>query len=149
MWTVDEVQPDSPDAIAMLRVYFQELIDRYNGRPMPESEVDAEMAIHTNDGVAAFFVARCDGELAGCAGLREWGALTRMYIAPRFRRRGGGRVLLEAVEGAARARGLKRLQIDTRDDLVEARGLYLAAGYEEVEPFNQDPYAEHWFQKWL
>ena len=133
----------------MLRAYFQELIDRYNGRPMPSSEVDAEMAIHTNAGVSAFFVARCEGELAGCAGLREWGALTRMYIAAPFRRRGGGRVLLEAIEGAARAQGMERLRIDTRDDLVEARGLYLAAGYDEVEPFNQDPYAEHWFEKWF
>ncbi len=82
---------------------------------------------------------------AFCAGLRESGALTRTFVAPRFRRRGGGRVLL----GAARARGTKRLRIDARDDLVEARGLYLAAGYDEVEPFNQDPYAEHWFAKRL
>jgi hypothetical protein len=32
---------------------------------------------------------------------------------------------------------------------VEAIGLYRAAGYVEVPPFNDDPYANHWFEKRL
>jgi len=31
--------------------------------------------------------------------------------------------------------------------LVEAKRLYQRAGFVEVEPFNNEPYAHHWFQK--
>jgi hypothetical protein len=31
--------------------------------------------------------------------------------------------------------------------LVEARRLYARHGYQEVAPFNDSPYAEHWFAK--
>lgn len=34
-------------------------------------------------------------------------------------------------------------------DLVEARRLYSRHGYLEVAPFNDEPYAEHWFAKHL
>ncbi len=54
---------------------------------------------------------------------------------------------MEALEVAARARGLTRLRLDTRSDLVEARRLYGRLGYQEVAPFNSGPYAEHWLEK--
>jgi len=149
MWTVHEVPWRDPDAMALLRAFMQELIDRYNGRPMPAAEVDQEYENDPNDGILTFFVARCDGVPAACAGLREWGALTRMYVRPEYRRRGGARLLLEAVEDAARKFAMPRLRIDTREDLLEARSLYIAAGYAEVDPFNDDPYADHFFEKLL
>ena len=31
--------------------------------------------------------------------------------------------------------------------LDEAIGLYLSAGYVEVEAFNDEPFADHWFRK--
>jgi hypothetical protein len=34
-----------------------------------------------------------------------------------------------------------------RGDLVEARRLYARHGYQAVPPFNDSPYAEHWFAK--
>jgi len=33
--------------------------------------------------------------------------------------------------------------------LTEAIALYRSAGYREVEPFNDEPYAHHWFEKQL
>jgi GNAT superfamily N-acetyltransferase len=149
MWTVQQVPVEHPDAIPLLRAFMQELIDRYNGRPMPASEVDAEYAIDPNDNIVAFFVGYHDGVPAGCAGLREHGALTRVYMRPAFRRRGGARVLIAAVEDAARALGMTRVRIDTRDDLIEARTLYTSAGYATVDPFSDDPYADHFFEKML
>jgi hypothetical protein len=41
------------------------------------------------------------------------------------------------------------MRLDTRGDLTEARALYARLGYDEVEPFNDGPYAEHWFEKAL
>jgi GNAT superfamily N-acetyltransferase len=116
---------------------------------MPASEVDLAMREEPSIGFAAFIVARFDGAPAGCVGLTESGELTRMYVAPAFRRRGGGRVLLRAVEDAARSLGMSSVRLDTRHDLVEARALYVAAGYTEVPAFNSGPYADHWFEKEL
>ena len=141
--------PDSAVGYPLLRAYWQELIDRYHGRPMPASVVDEEMAIDPSTGFAVFLVGFYDGTPAGCVGLRTSGALTRMYVAPEFRRRGGGRALLAAMDEAARELGFTRIRLDTRDDLVEARALYLACGYQEVAPFNAAPYAEHWFERRL
>ena len=149
MWTAREEPIDSPDAATLLRAYFVEVVDRYHGKPMPASLVDQAMADDPDTGIVAFIVARFDGDAAGCVGLHEGGFITRMYISPAFRRRGGGRVLIGAIEAAARARGFTRLRLDTRDDLVEARALYAATGYAEVEPFNDEPFAEHWFEKQL
>ncbi len=56
---------------------------------------------------------------------------------------------MSELERHARARDLTLLRLDTRADLVEARALYAALGYEEVPAFNTGPYAEHWFTKSL
>jgi GNAT superfamily N-acetyltransferase len=132
-----------------MRAYFVEIVDRYHGRRMPASLVDRTMDENPTSAITALIVARFDGTAAGCVGLRADGVITRMYVAPAFRRRGGGRVLIGAVEDAARARGLTRLRLDTRDDLTEARTLYSATGFAEVEPFNDEPFAAHWFEKHL
>ncbi len=149
MWTVGASDVSSPAGAALLRAYFTEVVDRYWGRPMPASDVDRAMVEEPSDGFAAFVVARFDGVAAGCAGLTVSGELTRMYVAPAFRRRGGGRVLLGAIEDAARSLGMSSVRLDTRHDLVEARSLYLACGYAEVPAFNAGPYADHWFEKEL
>ena len=62
---------------------------------------------------------------------------------------GLGTLLLDELRNAARARGLSRLRLDTRGDLIEARRLYARHGYVEVPPFSAGPYAEHWFAKVL
>ncbi len=53
------------------------------------------------------------------------------------------------VESHARRHAVALLRLDTRGDLLEARGLYAALGYVEVPAFDGGPYAEHWFTKTL
>jgi ribosomal protein S18 acetylase RimI-like enzyme len=72
-----------------------------------------------------------------------------LFVDARFRGRGVGRALMGALEALAVARGAQRLQLDTRDDLVEARALYASLGFDEVAPFSDAPYAEHWFARSL
>ena len=48
------------------------------------------------------------------------GELTRVYVAPRFRRGGGGRALLSAAGKTARGDGLRRLFLDTRRSRISA-----------------------------
>ena len=41
------------------------------------------------------------------------------------------------------------MRLDTNKKLTEAIALYRATGYEEVEPYNAEPFAHHWFEKRL
>ena len=72
-----------------------------------------------------------------------------MWVAPAARGLGLGRRLLAELEAQAAARGVRTLRLETNRTLVEAIGLYRAAGYREVAAFNDEPYAHHWFEKTL
>jgi hypothetical protein len=41
------------------------------------------------------------------------------------------------------------LRLDTHRALVEAQRLYLHNGYVPTAPYNDNPYAHHWFEKRL
>ncbi|MFJ3577476.1 GNAT family N-acetyltransferase [Streptomyces rubiginosohelvolus] len=160
-WTVAAERFDSPDASALRRDYYDEVASRYWNRPATAAEIADGLA---DDGAdllvpptGQFVVGRYGSKAASCAGLvltEEAGAgtaeLTRVYVRPAFRGTGGGGLLLAAVEEEARAYGVRLLRLDTRHDLVEARGLYTKHGYREVPAFHRrNPYAEHWFAKEL
>ncbi|NEC65843.1 GNAT family N-acetyltransferase [Streptomyces sp. SID9727] len=156
-WTVAPEPFDSPDASLLRRDYYAEVAGRYWGRPATTGEIDSGL---TDDGAGLlaapagdFVIGRSEGRAAACAGLLLVDAgtaeLTRVYVRPEFRGTGGGGLLLAALEERARALGVTLLRLDTRHDLVEARGLYAKHGYREVPAFNRGPYAEHWFAKEL
>ena len=149
MWTVREEPPDSPEAEALLRDYFAELTVRYFGRATTDEEIDETVAEYPSTGVAAFFLLRAGDEPAGCLGVYRTGEITRMYVAPRFRRAGGARALVAGAEAHARSHGLKRLFLDTRADLVEARAFYVSCGFTEIPPPTDTPgpYQDHWYEK--
>jgi drug/metabolite transporter (DMT)-like permease len=72
-----------------------------------------------------------------------------MYVAPEARGRGIGRRLLERLEDEARVLGYKRLRLDTGAQLNEAQELYRSAGYREIDDYNGNSAASHWFEKQL
>jgi ribosomal protein S18 acetylase RimI-like enzyme len=72
-----------------------------------------------------------------------------MWVATTTRGLGVGRRLLVALEQEAAARGVRTVRLETKRSLSEAIALYRSAGYIEVERFNDEPYAHHWFEKHL
>jgi GNAT superfamily N-acetyltransferase len=88
---------------------------------------------------------------AGCLGVYPTGEITRLYVSPQFRRKGGARSLLTAAESWARADGITRLFLDTRTDLVEARAFYASCGFTEIPAATSTPgrFQDHWFEKRL
>ncbi|MEU6156276.1 GNAT family N-acetyltransferase [Actinosynnema sp. NPDC047251] len=152
-WTVQPVPVGSAPARALVRTYLADIIGRYYGRPAVGAEVDQALADDPTDDLVAFFVGRLDGRPLGCAGFRmvssETAELKRLFVHSEARGQGGGAALLAAVEEAAVSIGASSVRLDTRSDLVEARKLYARHGYREVAPFNDDRYAEHWFEKRL
>jgi ribosomal protein S18 acetylase RimI-like enzyme len=100
-----------------------------------------------------FLVATLWGEPVGCGGLKlpsqQPAEIKRMWVAESARGLGIGRRLLTALEDEARASGKRRIRLDTNKNLREAISMYRAAGYDEVAPFNDEAYADHWFEKRL
>ena len=98
-------------------------------------------------------VARLRNRPIGCGALkfhRERPAdIKRMWIAPSARGLGLGRRLLHELEEHARRSGVSVVRLETNRALHEAIALYRRSGYVEVEPFNDELYAHHWFEKRL
>jgi GNAT superfamily N-acetyltransferase len=154
---IEPLAPDHPGAVAVLRAYMHEIAGRYNGRPMTEQEIDELQVEHPNDDLAPptglLLVAREGDDVLGCVGLRllepKIAELTRMFVHADARGRGIASQLIGSVEQAARDLGATRMRLDTRRDLVEARALYPKHGYVEIDDYNGDYYADHWFEKSL
>ena len=70
-----------------------------------------------------------------------------MWIAPAVRGFGLGRRFLATLEDCARSSGARVGHIETSATLTEAMALYRSAGWVEVAPFNDEPFADHWFEK--
>ncbi|TQM04193.1 GNAT family N-acetyltransferase [Pseudonocardia kunmingensis] len=154
---IETAAPGSPAGAAVLRAYMTDIVGRYQGRQATTDEVDAALRDHPPVGLAppegVFLLARDGDDVVGCAGMQVLpggvGEVRRVFVEPRARGRGIGTRLLRELERHAAVRGVTRLRLDTRHDLVEARALYARLGYAEVAPFNVGPYAEHWFAKEL
>jgi DNA-binding MarR family transcriptional regulator/GNAT superfamily N-acetyltransferase len=142
--------PDSPDAKWCLEQYFAELDERFEkgfttGKSIPADAEDLRPPR------GAFLVARLDGRPVGCGAVKATepgaGSIKRMWVSPEVRGTGVGRRLLLALEKEAAGLGMALVRLETNRGLHEAQALYRRNGYQEVAAFNDDPYADHWFEK--
>jgi len=144
--------PASDAARFCLREYFAELDSRFDAGFDPEVSIPA-LDHELIEPAGLLLVARLRGEPVGCGALKFHGAgpaeLKRMWIAPATRGLGVGRRMLAELEHHARTRGVGVVRLETNRNLREAIGLYRASGYAEVPAFNDEPYADHWFEKRL
>ena len=88
----------------------------------------------------------------GCVGLKgqcDWAEVKRLWVAPAARGHGLATRLMAGVEAAARDLGIALLRLDTNAALPEAAALYRKAGWTEIPRFNDDPYAQLFFEKHL
>jgi DNA-binding MarR family transcriptional regulator/RimJ/RimL family protein N-acetyltransferase len=144
--------PGSADARRCLEAYFRELAARFEGGFDAANDRSAgagDMAPPSG----LFVVARLDGDAVGCGGLKRsdktTGEIKRVWTAPSARGIGVARRVLRTLEAAARDLGLTTLRLDTNRALTEAHALYRKEGYREITRFNDNPYADHWFEKRL
>jgi GNAT superfamily N-acetyltransferase len=75
--------------------------------------------------------------------------IKRMYVRPPARSQGVAAELLAALEATARDLGYEAVRLDTGPKQVHALRLYRGAGYREVEPYNDTPFACFWGEKAL
>jgi DNA-binding MarR family transcriptional regulator/GNAT superfamily N-acetyltransferase len=144
------VDPRHPDACFCLRAYFGELSRRFEDGFDPDRSISAD-ADELTPPAGLLLVATLHAEPVGCGALKfHDGApaeIKRMWVAPTVRGLGLGRRLLTDLERHASAGGARVLRLETNRALSEAVGLYRANGYREVAAFNDEPYADHWFEK--
>jgi DNA-binding MarR family transcriptional regulator/GNAT superfamily N-acetyltransferase len=145
------VEPaDSGDARWCLRQYYLELAERFDAGFDPARSISAT-AEELTPPRGVFVIARSMGQPIGCGALKVKdagvGEIKRMWVARESRGLSVGRRILAALEEQARAMKLHTLRLETNRSLKEAQALYRRSGYREVAPFNDEPYAHHWFEK--
>jgi DNA-binding MarR family transcriptional regulator/GNAT superfamily N-acetyltransferase len=149
MVRIAPVDPAHPHARHCLRAYAAELDRRFDDGFDPDRSISATDA-ELRPPAGLVLVATLRSEPVGCGALKfHPGApteLKRMWVADAARGLGVGRRLLAELEARAGA-GVVRLE--TNRALTEAIAMYRSSGYAEVAPFNDEPYAHHWFEKRL
>jgi DNA-binding MarR family transcriptional regulator/GNAT superfamily N-acetyltransferase len=148
--TIAPIDPSSVDARACVDAYVRELDERFDTGFDPAQSVSADPA-ELVPPAGLFLIARLDGEAIGCGGLKvkssRRGEIKRMWVASSARGLGIAQRLLDTLERYATDIGLDVLQLDTNRSLTEARALYARNGYAEITAYNDNPYADHWFEK--
>jgi ribosomal protein S18 acetylase RimI-like enzyme len=149
---IGAADPGRPAARSCLLAYFRELADRF------ETGFDPELSNPAQDDeitppAGLFLLATLYGEPVACGALKfrpgSPAEIKRMWVSPAARGLGLGRRMLGELETRAIAHGAAAVRLETNKALAEAISLYRSAGYREVEPFNAEPYAHHWFEKAL
>ncbi len=133
-----------------LAQYYAELQRRFDGGFDPARALPAE-GEEMVPPCGAFVVGWIDDQPVACGGVKTLapgtGYIKRMWVSGAERGLGLGRRILGALEAEARALGFTRVCLETNRALTEAIALYRSCGYREVPRFNDEPYADHWFEK--
>jgi DNA-binding MarR family transcriptional regulator len=145
MLTIEREDQSSPDARWCLGHYFAELAERF------EESFDPHRTLPADD--AVFLIARIGGQPAACGALRTLepgvGEILRMWVDHPHRGLGLGARMLDGLEREAAALGHRTVRLYTNRSLAEAKAMYRSRGYAEIPRYNDDPYANHWFEKEL
>jgi DNA-binding MarR family transcriptional regulator/GNAT superfamily N-acetyltransferase len=149
---IRRVDPSHPDARQCFRAYFEELGRRSASGFDPRVSSLAEPRELTPP-AGCLLIAYLRAEPVGCGAVKhhpgEPSEIKRLWVSSAARGLGLGRRLLADLEALVAASGARAARLDTHGALVEAISLYRSAGYREIPPFNDEPFADHWFEKRL
>ncbi len=129
---------DSADARRLVAALDAHLASRYE----PEQRFGPNLKpTQLASGLGTFLVARVDGRAVGCGAVRLLDPATvevkRMYVEPEQRGQGVAKEILKHLEDAGRELGAKRSVLETGVFQDEAIGLYLWAGYTQVDCWGE------------
>jgi len=146
-----------PTAHALITEYFE-----YRASTFPAGKTYQPTPPSAGDFVPprGVFVLLMDdeGRAVGCGGVRLLGVaagggsvfeVKHLWVQPNTRGRGLGSRLLEDLERRAAAFGARDLVLDTNRSLTAANALYRAAGWFEIDAYNDNPNADNWYAKSL
>jgi GNAT superfamily N-acetyltransferase len=144
----DPELPPASDLLAEMRVELNDVYESFSRLDNPPLQ-PAEMR---PPGGAYLVGSERDDVVAG-GGLRRLSEgvaeIKRMYVRPAARSRGVARGLLQALEDEARTLGYTAVRLDTGPKQEHGLALYRSAGYLDVPPYNDNPFACFWGEKQL
>ena len=149
--TLDVVDARSTDAQQAMAAYFAELDALFPTGFDPGDALTAD--VHAYDAPSGAFVVAytADRRPVGCGGMWTMepgvGEIKRMWVAPDWRGVGLAGRILSDLEDRSRAVGHERTVLDTNGVLHDAIAMYERSGYRAIDRYNDNPYAEHWFEK--
>ena len=127
--------PASPDATALIAELDAHLTPLYPSESRHGFSVQKLIA----DAVA-FFVIRDGGAPAGCGGIKlfdaEYGEIKRMWVRPKFRGLGFGKLMLDHLGDYAKGHGVGILRLETGIHQHAAIRLYEREGFKRIPPFG-------------
>jgi putative acetyltransferase len=142
------VQATTPAQVAQARELFLEYAQSL-GFSLCFQNFDQELAGLPGDYAppdGRLLLAEFQGELAGCVALHKFEPdiceMKRLYLRPKFRGKGLGRVLAEAILAEARQIGYARMRLDTVGPVMkDAVAMYRKLGFREIMPYRANPMA--------
>jgi DNA-binding MarR family transcriptional regulator len=150
--TIAAEDPAGDDSRWCIEQYFAELSARFETGFDPGISIPAGTD-ELRPPAGLLLLARRGEQPLGCGALKFHpggpAELKHMWVSPEARGLGLGRRLLSSLEQAAAEAGATVVRLETNGTLSEAIALYRGSAYSEVEAFNSEPYAHHWFEKRL
>ncbi len=136
--TIESEPFESPDARRLIAELDAHLASRYP----PEQRFGPNLKpAQIAPGLGTFVIARADGKAVGCGALRVLDETTaevkRMYVEPALRGRGVAKEMLEHLEAVAATMGAHRLVLETGVYQEEAIGLYVRAGFRQIDCWGE------------
>jgi putative acetyltransferase len=140
------VNAESAAQIAVIRELFLEYANSL-GFSLCFQSFDRELARLPGDYAppeGRLLLMECDGEPAGCVALHPLEAgiceMKRLYVRPRYRGKGLGRVLVERILSEARTAGYGRIRLDTVEPVMkDAVAMYRRFGFRDIPPYRENP----------
>ncbi len=147
-----ELIPYQPSYLPTLRELFTEHLEsakelaqaKYGVTIDVPNTIDREL---TNAALAALYtpptgallLAQIEGEIVGCAAIRQLDLqiceLCRMYVRPRYRRQGIARALLDRLIALAQTANYVTMRLDTPRFAIAAHQLYGEYGFVEIPTY--------------
>jgi GNAT superfamily N-acetyltransferase len=144
----DPQEPPASELLAEMRIELNDVYESFSRLDNPVLRPDE---LREPDG--AYLVGYEGDEAVAGGGLRRLdqgvAEVKRMFVRPAARSRGVARALLEALEQTALELGYETVRLDTGPRQVHGLALYRSAGYVEVPPYNDNPFACFWGEKVL
>lgn len=149
---VNVEEPVTPDATFCLRSYYEELARRFENGFDPDAIKNFDTA-DMKPPKGWFVVSRVGGRAVGCGALKRLdagiGEIKRVWVSPDTRGKGVAGRIMDQLERIAAAEGLATVRLDTNRTLFEACAFYAKRGYREIDCYNDNTYADFWFEKTL
>ncbi|MDK2868430.1 MAG: hypothetical protein PWP51_2591 [Clostridiales bacterium] len=139
---VVKTNQNDPDFLALIRTLDEDLISRYGES---QKQYQAHNGVQKINTVMVVY----DNETAvGCGGYKVYDAISveikRVFVSPNMRRKGIAKMILTALEAAARAEGYQEAILETGTKQNEAIELYQHLGYDIIPnygPYEHLPYS--------